>query len=1256
MVTRIGALALASFLIISMGGCKSKSSSGGSSVGLIDGYVTDATSGAPISQAKVQINGATMDSLPDGRFTLNVAVEGNQTITAVKDGYETYINTAPITLGTGVRFDIQMTRFTPATVSSTNPAHKAQNVATNSAINATFSKTMNAATITSATFFVTAENGALVGGSVTCNGTTAVFTPTDILPYSTSFIARIVSGNSGVRDLTGQSLQLDYTWTFKTGTVPDTTLPTVSSTSLTQPANTMTGVPVNSGVSVNFSEPMDSSTITTATFMIKDIANNPIRGTVTSSNATAIFVPSGDLAANTRYTVIVTTGAKDLAGNPLVHEYAWSFITGDQLDTTRPSISFTSPPDGAVNVAPNDAITATFTENMDALTLTTSNFTLSLTGGAQLSGNVTYNGTTAAFTPTTNLAYQTSYTASISTGARDIAGNALANNTTWTFTTGLAPDTVLPTLTTTTPAALVNVATNAGVTIVFSEPMDASTINTSTVTVTDATGAPVNGSVTVNGTIATFIPSGNLTPNTTYTVTIADTAKDLAGNALSPGGSSLSFTTAQAPDTIPPAIISVTPSDNSAGVVNTLPLTATFSEPMYAASITSATFLLKDPNNQPISGSVVCSDMTATFTPSVELSFVTTYTAMITTGVTDIAGNALAANQIWSFTTGILTTAPKAPKGVSATAGNGQAIVRWDAANGATSYNVYRSTTSGVNKASSTVFQNVSSPFTDSTVTNKTTYYYAVSAVNSYALTTDNESSLSTPEISVTPSPAPNPPTGVSILPGYQVLTISWNSSNEATSYNIYWSTTPGVTKSTGIKIANASSPYVHTGGLNTANTYYYVVTSVNSFGESVESVPVSAKPDGNLSSWTLTISPGSSLNARALSLIADPTAIYITGFAAEQWRTEKRSLTNGTPVPTFGIQGHVTSLQNVGKDNVPYVVVSDSSSIYLAGYDKRSNQEWRIEKYDMATGSLVTSFGTMINGARHGGVVESTSSCKCNDVIYAAAVNPTESALYVVGMDAGLSGLGSDTEWRIEKRDLTTGDLVATFGTNGIVVSNPGAGLDEARAVVPDPSGTAIYILGFESISDADTQWRIEKRNTSDGSLVASFGAGGVVTSNPSVGFDKPFALSIDSTGVYAAGFDSVSGAGNTEWRIEKRNLVDGSLNNLFGNTGVVTSNPSTSDDEINAMYLDLSGLTVVGYDSSAGAGNSGWRVERRLSSSGGLMTGFATNGVYLANPSQGNDAATSVVADSTSIYIAGYDSSLSSNNSEWMVVKLPK
>jgi mono/diheme cytochrome c family protein len=90
------------------------------------------------------------------------------------------------------------------------------------------------------------------------------------------------------------------------------------------------------------------------------------------------------------------------------------------------------------------------------------------------------------------------------------------------------------------------------------------------------------------------------------------------------------------------------------------------------------------------------------------------------------------------------------------------------------------------------------------------------------------------------PGTVPNPPTGITAAGGNSRVTVSWTAVGNATSYNIYWSTASGVTASGGIKIARATSPYIHT-GLGSGTTYHYIVTAVTTAGESLASAEVSA-------------------------------------------------------------------------------------------------------------------------------------------------------------------------------------------------------------------------------------------------------------------------------------------------------------------------------------------------------------------------------------------------------------------------------
>ena len=204
---------------------------------------------------------------------------------------------------------------------------------------------------------------------------------------------------------------------------------------------------------------------------------------------------------------------------------------GVSPDTTAPTLITAIPLDLALGVATNVAINANFSEAMDAATIAAATFTLKQ-GTTPVSGAVTYVGTTANFTPASNLTPSTLYTATITTGVKDLAGNALAANYAWAFTTGTTSDAIAPIVSFTIPVDVAtNVALNSAINATFSEVMSAATLTTTTFTLKQGT-TPVAGTVTYVGTTATFRPAGNLTSSTPYTATITTGAKDLAGNAM----------------------------------------------------------------------------------------------------------------------------------------------------------------------------------------------------------------------------------------------------------------------------------------------------------------------------------------------------------------------------------------------------------------------------------------------------------------------------------------------------------------------------------------------------------------------------------------------------------------------------------------------------------------------------------------------------------------------------------------------------
>lgn len=299
--------------------------------------------------------------------------------------------------------------------------------------------------------------------------------------------------------------------------------PTVTSTT---PASGATNVAINTRVTATFNKAMDASTLTTSTFTLAR-GSTAVSGSVTYDGTIATFTPAGNLPLNTVFAATITVGAKDRAGHPLAANYTWNFTTGATL---APTVVATGPVNGATGVGTNTRVTAVFSEAMDSSTITTGTFTLN--GTTSVSGVVTYTGTTATFAPTSALAANTLFTATITTRAKNPAGTALANNYNWTFTTGSTASTTPPTVTSTDPVNLANgVSINKRVRATFSTSMDPVTLTTSTFTVSQG-ATPVLGAVSYSGTTATFTPSSALALNSTYTATITTGATDLAGNPL----------------------------------------------------------------------------------------------------------------------------------------------------------------------------------------------------------------------------------------------------------------------------------------------------------------------------------------------------------------------------------------------------------------------------------------------------------------------------------------------------------------------------------------------------------------------------------------------------------------------------------------------------------------------------------------------------------------------------------------------------
>jgi hypothetical protein len=131
--------------------------------------------------------------------------------------------------------------------------------------------------------------------------------------------------------------------------------------------------------------------------------------------------------------------------------------------------------------------------------------------------------------------------------------------------------------------------------------------------------------------------------------------------AVSAGcGKGGSGTTSPVVDTTAPTVSSTNPLNGATGVAV---ITATFSEPMSASTITTSTFSVTGPGATAVPGTVSynISTHTARFTPTSALATGAAHTATITVGAKDAAGNAMIGSKVWSFTTSATSSSQLAP-------------------------------------------------------------------------------------------------------------------------------------------------------------------------------------------------------------------------------------------------------------------------------------------------------------------------------------------------------------------------------------------------------------------------------------------------------------------------------------------------------------------------------------------------------------------------------------------------------------------
>lgn len=199
---------------------------------------------------------------------------------------------------------------------------------------------------------------------------------------------------------------------------------------------------------------------------------------------------------------------------------------------------------------------------------------------------------------------------------------------------------------------------------------------------------------------------------------------------------------------------------------------------------------------------------------------------------------------------------PSAPKNLHAVGNSGAITLTWGIASGATSYNVYWSTTASVTKTNGTLLRDKASGFIHNGLFNGTTYYYVITAVNE-----NGESIESSQVVAIPMLLPPAAPKNVFVTSGWsgnsfpRFINVSWDSIASAESYSLYWSLHPGLTTKTGTKIENVTSKFKHS-DLQASTTYYYILTYISQGVESEPSTEASATTYRMAEIQCLTLTP----------------------------------------------------------------------------------------------------------------------------------------------------------------------------------------------------------------------------------------------------------------------------------------------------------------------------------------------------------------------------------------------------------------
>ena len=562
----------------------------------------------------------------------------------------------------------------PPTVFEINPLDGAADVPVNGMVTARFAEPLQPESVVAGVIqlFETGDPLVEVPGTVSLSmdHLTVTFESDADLNQVTPYTVRV----QGVRDVAGNLMAGVFESTFTTTGVLDNTPPSILRTSI---FNFQSDVPINSPYTVEFSEPVNPSSLTPDSFQVLDqfddptigiIAETPVTGMiqVDADGMRASFIPDPNYPRFHTIIVKITTAVTDLAGNPLEHEFVAYFFPDFFTDTDPLVLENTFPQDGNFDIPLNAVLIFKFDEPLDVFNDFQRDVKLEVDDGGispEIPGSFSMSGGNGelTFVPEPLLAPNTRYRVTLNSSIKDVAGNPLTASTVLFFQTGMDVVVNRSEVTVLEPTAnTTNVPTNTKVSVRFSEPIAQSTINDRTFGLI-FTDAPGTVATSPDGLSATFTLTDELLPLTVYTASVSGSIKDRAGRNIR-RFKRANFTTGTGPALTSPEVELASLRDEIADVPVNAILRVRFNVPVSQVDESTFFFRVLDGTTE-IPGTITFGDF-VTFTPTSAFAPGTTYTLEIG-GFVDYAGNLQTVTFNSEFTTSASSTADTSKPGLT---------------------------------------------------------------------------------------------------------------------------------------------------------------------------------------------------------------------------------------------------------------------------------------------------------------------------------------------------------------------------------------------------------------------------------------------------------------------------------------------------------------------------------------------------------------------------------------------------------------